>query len=452
MTLLVIGLTIFCLVLYALTPYKGWLAIWLFKPVIDVGWSSEFSISGLRMTELIGAGLPAVVIGRMLLLRSDRPPQYIMSKTWSVYLFSALLGALMMIAQGDLVPAASYSARVLNGVLAFYSMQVWFRDPQKFKMLLIIMIIAGIFPMVQGMMEIMSGTTWRGRGGYGGQERISGVYHNSTNLRYYACITVTAIALYWVYFAKRGTLLKILFLGIIAVCAVIMFKVYSKAGFAQVAVAGLAWMYFSRKFALPAAMIIAVLIANVALDNVVFYELDRTFGTEFEVIQGERDEDRLMGGRVRLWKEQVAIWKESSILNRLIGGSSGGRGAKGGGHSDWIRSLRQNGFIGTLIYAWFLIVFGFVIMRKVFKQRTALNIVAAVLYWSWIIESIGLTPAVYTNFQWYVWGFIGLALAGIPGLEKTRIETARQRNAARQSSRKNTERQPAATSRESIKL
>jgi hypothetical protein len=31
----------------------------------------------------------------------------------------------------------------------------------------------------------------------------------------------------------------------------------------------------------------------------------------------------------------------------------------------------------------------------------------------WIIDSMGLTPSVYPAYQWYVWGFIGLALKGV---------------------------------------
>ena len=63
------------------------------------------------------------------------------------------------------------------------------------------------------------------------------------------------------------------------------------------------------------------------------------------------------------------------------------------------------------------------------RRRTPLTLVALVIYVGWMVETIGFTPAVYTGFQWYTWGFIGLALVGVRGLDESSISVQRPVNA-----------------------
>jgi len=36
----------------------------------------------------------------------------------------------------------------------------------------------------------------------------------------------------------------------------------------------------------------------------------------------------------------------------------------------------------------------------------------------WLVDTLGLAPGLYPAYQWYVWGFIGLALRGVEGLSQ----------------------------------
>ena len=52
------------------------------------------------------------------------------------------------------------------------------------------------------------------------------------------------------------------------------------------------------------------------------------------------------------------------------------------------------------------------------RQQTPLNIMAVMLIGMWSIDAIGLVPGAYPGYQIFVWGFIGLALRGVAGLDK----------------------------------
>lgn len=47
------------------------------------------------------------------------------------------------------------------------------------------------------------------------------------------------------------------------------------------------------------------------------------------------------------------------------------------------------------------------------------NIVAAMIFLMWFVDTTDLIPGSYPACQWYVWGFMGLAFHGIEGLNDT---------------------------------
>jgi hypothetical protein len=62
-------------------------------------------------------------------------------------------------------------------------------------------------------------------------------------------------------------------------------------------------------------------------------------------------------------------------------------------------------------------------------ERSPLNVMAVMLFGMWLVDTIGLTPRAYPGYQWYVWGFIGLALRGVDmrvrgAVRKPEAETA----------------------------
>jgi O-antigen ligase len=389
------------------------------KPIVDMGWDYDYAVAGFRPLEIVGAGLPAILLARMALVGGEHSTKLPLRGVWMAYIGTVVLGCVLFSINGQVVVAASFGLRTLNGVVAFYSIARWFSDRERFRILLIALLIAGIVPMTMGLYESLTGNYWRLRLGSGDQIRITGMYHNSTNLRYYAYSTLAAIALYWVYFAKRTRLNKILLLGYTAVCGVVLFKVYSKAGFITIAFAAVAWVVIARNVLWPSLLVLVALVANFTLDDIVVKELGTTFKKETRVIEEGALHDGAFGGRLGLWRSQMSIWADQDTLSQLFGSGEmgGGRLAKGGAHNDYIRALYQTGLVGALAYVALLIATGLALVKRMLRHRSPLVLVALVIYVGWMVETIGFTPSVFTSFQWYTWGFIGLALMGVRGLD-----------------------------------
>jgi O-antigen ligase len=122
----------------------------------------------------------------------------------------------------------------------------------------------------------------------------------------------------------------------------------------------------------------------------------------------------------------LSIWQKLGIINKLLGS---GQANTGGGHNDYLRILINAGILGLIAYLVLLIAIGLGVMRNLTKHRNPLNLMALIIYCAWMIDTLGLTPGLYPNYQWYVWGFIGIALKGVTGLhDESRSGIANMRN------------------------
>lgn len=409
------------LALLMFNPYWGWLAAFLVKPIVDTGWDiSALRLFGFSALELIGAGLPTIVLVRMMFVPADRPRHAPLRGLWIAYILSVVCGAMMGMLEKDYVGAVSFFLRSLNGLAAFYSIHHLFGHRNAFRVFLISILIAGLFPLGIGLYEIVTGVSFRGRSGRGEQIRVAGVYQNSTTLRYAAYMTLTAIALFWVYFVDRAKWLKLVLLVYSGVTLLVLFRTFSKAGYGSIVFAALVWVFIGRKFVWPVIVVVMFLVVNLITGNFIFEQISNTFIREVDVLQGEEKSTRLFAGRIPQWQENLERFSRQDFINQLFGGDMGGRLARAGGHNDYIRALRQTGIIGAIIYATLLIGTGLTILRRAMRTREPIAIVGLMVFGAWMVDSIGLTPAAYTQFQWYVWGFVGLALGGVVGLTHDR--------------------------------
>jgi O-antigen ligase len=290
--------------------------------------------------------------------------------------------------------------------------QVFFNKKREFQYLLIALLIAGFFPVGVGIYQRLTGQIWHIREA-AGLTRLVGLYHDAVAVRFYMFQTLAALLLYWSYF-KTGGLLRMVLPVYGILCCVVLFGIYSKAAFVILFVWLLVWSLFRRHLVLLCLGLLFVLLANVYLGGIITEQTKQTFSKELRVAEGKMDSEYVLSGRLTTWRRTLASWSEGGIFKQFFG-----MGGTYPAHNDYLRILYSNGVLGLTAYLLLLTTIGFKCTRNVLRNTNALNLVGFMLFLTWLIDSIGVSPSMYPGYQWYVLGFIGLSLRGVEGLEPT---------------------------------
>jgi len=144
-----------------------------------------------------------------------------------------------------------------------------------------------------------------------------------------------------------------------------------------------------------------------------FTTLDTVYSKEIGAMQGKEKTDMMLQGRVGGWQYLLSEYAKAPVVLQLVGDGSSHTGA----HNDFIRALLGTGIIGLILYLVLLGTMALQVVAKCLRESSPLNIMALMLIGMWIIDAIGLVPGAYPSYQILVWGFVGLALRGIEGLD-----------------------------------
>jgi len=394
-------------------PSLGVLVTVLFKPIVDTGFKYNLFL-GLSITEIMGVGVPTLLITHMLVSSEGRPQKMSLLWVWSLYIFANFLAFSVTLSQGKFQYTLNLFFRILNGFVGFYMFQTYCAEKERFQKLLIAFLLAGIFPMLMGLYQAMTGEIWHMRTGTMGVVRNVGLYHNATSFRYFSYMTLTALILHWSYFSKKSFWEGVLYLVYGAICGVVIFKIYSKAALVTMALWVIIWSVGNRKYSLLVYCVLAVMVLNVVTGNRILEEVGNVFFKETAVFDGQMHTDRLLSGRIISWKEYLDKFFGASLFNQLFGlGASWG-----GGHNDYLRALISSGVIGLMAYLLLLASTGLMVTRRMLESRSPLTIMAVMIYVGYVLDTIGLAPGLYTGYQWYAWGYMGLAIHGVSGLDE----------------------------------
>jgi len=383
------------------------------KPIIDAGVWYRL-IGGFRIPEVVGVVVPMLLLFHLFITQRGRPEKMHLVWVWLPYLLANFLAFAIAISHGRLEWAVKVFFLLMNGFVWFYALQTYVNDRKSFQRLLICLLIGGLFPMMMGLYQATTGAIWQMRIGTAGLVRNVGVYHNSTNYRYFAYMTLTVILLYWSYFSSRTFIQRMLFLAYGAVCGIVLFKVYSKAAILTMGLWVIIWAVMRRNFLILITLPLAVVVTDIVLGGEIFAKLKLVFLKETLALEGQINSDLLLTGRVGMVKEKITEFNELDVFNQMFGV---GRGY-GGGHNDYLRCLITSGVFGLLSYLVLLGTVGFLLTRNMVYANSPLNVMGFMVYIAYMVDTMGLAPGLYTSFQWYAWGFIGLAIHGVPGLEE----------------------------------
>ena len=95
-----------------------------------------------------------------------------------------------------------------------------------------------------------------------------------------------------------------------------------------------------------------------------------------------------------------------------------GAGRNPGAHNEYLRILYVNGIFGLAAFIIFLFRAGSQLLSHIKERASPLRVMGIMIFLMYFVDTIGLHPSIYPAYNWYVWGFIGLALSGVEGLEE----------------------------------
>lgn len=408
-------LSIIAMAILAMKPRVGLRVLLAVKPAIDASWN--YGAAGFNSLEIVGAGVPFIVLLRMVFFGETRRGMPLIG-LWMFFLFTNLIGVVLIFATGRFLGSLETLLRVFNGFVGFYMLQTYVTDREDFRKVLLAFLAAGLFPMVMGLYQAASGQTWRYAETTGHLVRSIGVYHDAVSYRQYVFQTLTAILLMASYFYPKRIGARLLLFGYALVCLLVLFRAYTKAGFMILAIWTLVWTVLQRKLATLLVIVVALFAVNAATGDRIFQDVQTVFSKEIAASEGTGDTQYILSGRMVLWEDYYNNWKQGSFFTHLFGS---GRTA-GTAHNDYLRVLVSGGFVGLFAYVLLLLAIGFSIGRLLLREINPLHVMALMIYLAWLIDTIGLVPGLYPGYQWYVWGMIGLALRGVEGLSPAAAE------------------------------
>lgn len=404
------------LIIIIIDVRKAILVAVLIRPVIECFYETKYDFAGMKPTEYLGFLLPTLICLRILLSRDHSFARAPLSYLWMFYIFFQLFGTALIVTVGnDTMLGVNYFFRAFNGFIGYFLFQEYFRTGEGFKTLLIAHIVAGVFPMGMSVYQNILGGLIRSEATIGGLIRNIGLYHDAYTLRLYCFQTLGAVLLYWFYFLSG---LKVISRGILllmtAICSMTVYKLYSKAGYLVMAEWVLVWFAAQKKFLQVGMILVLILGAGFLMKGTMTGTLDTVYSKEVAALQGKEKADRMFQGRVGGWKMAFQQYAQYPIALQLVGDGSPHTGA----HNDFIRALLGTGMIGLLLYCILLVAIGIRTVRNCLREQSPLNVFAVMLIGMWLIDAMGLVPGAYPGYQIFVWGFIGLALRGVDGLER----------------------------------
>ncbi len=395
----------------------GVMIAFLGKPIIDATWN--YSIGGINALKIVGVLVPIMVFAYAISSKSPVRRTPLLS-IWLIYSIYTCLSYGFQLAYADdpadeFISVVQASFRTLNGLAAYLMVQAYFRDTEQLRRLLLVLLLASLFPMLMGVYQAATGVVWRERSTVGLARNV-GLYHDAFTFRGYAFQTLTAILLYWAYFVKKTQVIRqLLLLGLAMMALVVLYKVYSKAGVLIILLWVVIWTAGRRSF-MP-AMIAAsvVLLANALTSETLISEVQQLFTKEF-VASGDyattRDKQRTLGGRWFIWSIYLEEFWRSSLLEQMFG-----TGRLVPAHNDFLGKLISSGVLGVTLYIMLLWAVGVCLVRNYFRERSPLNVMGLMVFVMWMVDTVGLSPSIYTSYQWFAWGVMGLAIRGLDPVE-----------------------------------
>ena len=399
-------LAVISFIALAVSPVIGIALMFISKPFIDTQFEHSI-VGGLKLTELVAAGVPIVVLIHMVFAGGDKafsrmPLRWI----WLIFIGDVLLFSSIIAYQQDLPTGANVFFRNLNGFMAFYMVQAFFHEERRLKFFLIALMVAGLFPVGVGVYQAVTGVVWKAEQSEGLARNI-GLWHDSVNIREYAAQSIMALLLYGALYIKRSSIpLKVTMLSYLSLAVLVIAKTYSKAGYLSLAIWAVCWTLVQKRYRLLALIAVGGIVAVIVYGGDFVGNVYQMFHKEIGFFGGQITGEHTFAGRWYGWEEMITKWEKFDGLSQTFGSGQAALGA----HNDYLLFLYHGGIIGLGVYLALLASIGVRIAKNLRLRADPMAVAALMLFLMWMADTIGLVPSGYPSYQWFIWGLIGLSL------------------------------------------
>lgn len=404
--LVAMGLSIVALPLLIVWPVAGIALLFISRPLIDTTFGQPVLYS-FHLTEIVSVAVPIVVGIRLLMAGSkeslSRMP---LKRIWIIYVAYIAMFSLVIAFNKDFLQGADVFFRYVNGFIGFYMLQAFVHDDRgkQFRVLLLAMMTAGLFPMGIGLYQLLTGKVWI-TAQVEGINRYVGLYHDAYTVRYYAFQTIMALLLYGSLFSRNVVArLGLLVYGVVSTA--VMIGAYSKSGIVTLAMWGATWTLLRKKMTTFIVLVACVGVVGVYYSSDIADNIAQLFHKEIGAFEGKVHLEQTFQGRWYSWEKMLGQWKKFDSLKQTFGSGEVAIGA----HNDFLQILFHGGMVGLLLYLVLLSSIGLAIIGNLRRKSDPMGVAALMLLLMWLVDSIGLVPSAYPGYQWFVWGLIGLSL------------------------------------------
>ncbi len=402
-------------------PKSAVLLILFAKPIIDATWEFRIPFVGLNFLQITGVAFPVIIF---LIIYSHKAKfyDYKAINLFKIFVFlnlfsylTSTVGSADSPAEGLFMAAKGSGVffQFLNSFAAYLIIPFLFRSDEDRKHLFWALILAGIFPTVTGLLQIGGVITGRTLRTTGELIRISGFYHDSTNMRMYSLQTLLAIfvylSIYLKQYEKYYLLKKSLMYFLIPLTLLIIYRGYSKAALGIILCWIILYFVMRRKFVLG-SVVLTVLGAAYFLSDTVSNETEKLLYKEIRYAEGNLPEEfqyTLLGGRFVFWGYALDDFAKQDLASQLLGYNYISSSSS---HNDFLRVLLANGIVGLIFYITMLLSMLVALLNSFIQNQDNLALGAILIFAAFIIDSIGLVPLIYPGYCWVTFGIISLSL------------------------------------------
>lgn len=386
-------------------PKTFFLIIITSKMVINGMYDVKF-LGNISILKLIGGFVPIFLIVYMA-VRKVNTENYPFRQLILLFVGEVMLGFTFTIYGERSFGEVDKLLRFLNGVTCYFAMPLLFNTEKDTKLFLKAWFISVSFPLLIGVYQIFTKQLNFQVQGELGLQRIAGVYHDVGSM-IFSC-TIFILILFFYHKKFKGGINSLIFYLLLGLNSLLIYRTYSKsAAITLVVILILFTIYSKRK--------ILLFFVSVVIFGIFFSESSGVykriqFDLEVREKFGEYGETLMFTGRVGIWERNWNRYLSYKPLQKLIGYSTAGA------HNDFLRVLLDNGFLGLILYiailaAIFIKLFNFLRLEtdEFYKNLLFIALLSQV---SFILTCFGTTPSLYTDYQWFHWGLVGIALTQV---------------------------------------